>query len=663
MLQKNGIWERIGCLGIREGNNSVSNAIFRTNQLSIVLFGFTSFFFSIHFYLQEFTIAVSLLLAAFLFVSTLVFTAVELTKLSRFMLSFLIVPVMSIPLFAFGEMESANFKVWLYSAIATSTLPLFVFSRKNEKGAIALGLFFNISLLFSFQYLFMLADVTFYDSIAKGSYGISIPPQLNVFSVTLAAYALFDHNFLAMNKSQVVEEGGQQNDLTSQYIKSKHEQYNGLAKLKSLLNAHRVSVYIEKEIGVLELSEEIQNKDLPVLNKTFRFSSNDGYDAVLSTNQTIVFDVLNDTRTREFYSDTTYDYQVLASLEIPFFNGLTAAGVVRCEVNAGKAQWTNHELSEATKLVKEHTSHILINPRKAIQTKEQFEEQKKLILNQNNELKQQQKELEKALKKQKETQQELATKEAEARSLLKSISDHNYVFEYNRRGDIIWLNEKSLGLFDMTLEEVRGMNWSEFDLSFVQGNGLEFNLGQSFWRDLLAGKSIKRETRVSVKGTETWVAATFLPILDEYGKPVRILGIAQDITDIHDQREQIKEQNQLLVETQEEVVRINNDLEKRVKERTQEIKLQKEQLVEYTYINAHMLRAPVCNILGLVELLDNSDVNQENKDVINFLHKAAFELDDIVSKINETLREGYNVDRNAWKNKANKAILSKELEA
>lgn len=585
------------------------------------------------------------------------------------MLSLGVVPILTAPVLAFGHVETANFQQIIYMAIAGSFLPMLVLDRKEEKGWIVFSLIVNAGILLSIQQLLIGFDVSFYNSIERGTYGYSIPPFLNHFSIVIALYAVFGKHLAPANETNRVEQEEESNQSASivekktlsvtEPVVEQHIQTE-LEKIQMLTEAKRVAAYIEDEKGELTLKKTVGGLDeLPELNSTFYLTNNDSYQNLIGSGRQLVFDCIDQDQTRAFYK--SYQYTgVLASLEIPFYNGLASAGVVRCELDASQAKFEAEKLAAIDVLVNKYASSLSLNPKKLQQAKEQFEEQKKLIVEQNKELKSQQKELETALKTQKETQKELAKKEAEARSLLKSISDHNYVFEYNRRGDIIWLNEKSLDLFDMTLEEVRGMNWSEFDLSFVKSDGLAFNLGKSFWRDLLNGRSIKRETRVAVNGNETWVAATFLPILDENGKPVRILGIAQDITDIHNQREKIKEQNKLLVDTQEEIIRINNDLEERVKERTKEINAKNEQLVEYTYINAHMLRAPVCNILGLVELLDGSELKEENKDVINYLHKAAFELDDIVNKINETLRKGYKLDRNEWKSKANQAILEKE---
>lgn len=657
MKSSTSTWYRITMLGSSpEFADSKNEAVYRSNQLAVILFSFSALFFSISFGNQEFTMAVSLLLSAFLFTTVFVFNALQLTQASRLLVSFAIIPVMAIPVFTFGKIASSNHQLWLYSVMAVSFLPLFVLDRKNEQGLIVLNLVFNFGFLLSANMLLTNAGVVILDNSDGISSSFFIVPQLNFYTISIGLYAFLGSRLLPNSESfRVIESKIEIGDNLNTGDFSKTIIVNSIL---SKLDALRVSSFVEDEKGFLRLEDQSNSVDgLPHLQTQFNFKLSNAYQEVLSKKWQVVFDCLNDTRTSGFYAGEPHSH-VLASLEIPFYNGTATAGVIRCEIEANKASWSNSTLEEAKTLVEQYANELPINRKKEIQAKEQFEEQRKLILAQNKELSEQRVVLEEALKQQKQTQKELSKKEAEARGLLKTISDHNYVFEYNRKGDIIWLNEKSLDLFGMTLEEVRGKNWSEFDLSFIRDNELVNAIGQSFWRDLLKGKSIKRETKIDINNTETWVAATFLPIVDEKGRPIRILGIAQDITDIHTQQEKIKEQNELLVATQEEIIRINEDLEGRVKDRTKEIEKKNEQLVEYTYINAHMLRAPVCNILGLVELLENSEIKEENREVVNYLHKSAFELDDIVNKINETLRYGYKVDRSEWKTKANKAILA-----
>ena len=80
---------------------------------------------------------------------------------------------------------------------------------------------------------------------------------------------------------------------------------------------------------------------------------------------------------------------------------------------------------------------------------------------------------------------------------------------------------------------------------------------------------------------------------------------------------------------------MNEMLEDRVRQRTIELENKNKRLSEYAFINSHMLRAPVSRILGLINLIKNSNINislQETEELIGLLGKSTDELDNIVKK-------------------------------
>jgi len=101
-----------------------------------------------------------------------------------------------------------------------------------------------------------------------------------------------------------------------------------------------------------------------------------------------------------------------------------------------------------------------------------------------------------------------------------------------------------------------------------------------------------------------------------------------------------------LIEKQEEITLINQSLEVRVKQRTEELEKQNSQLAEYAYINSHLLRAPLSRLLGLVNLVRYSEIaGSEREQVIRQIHMAGQELDGVIAKINEALNHDRSFDR------------------
>ena len=80
---------------------------------------------------------------------------------------------------------------------------------------------------------------------------------------------------------------------------------------------------------------------------------------------------------------------------------------------------------------------------------------------------------------------------------------------------------------------------------------------------------------------------------------------------------------------------LNKNLEMKVWERTKELEIKNEQLMQYAYMNAHKLRGPFCRIKGLVilkEMVSKSD-SAEEKLINSMLLESLEELDDVTNKI------------------------------
>jgi tetratricopeptide (TPR) repeat protein len=104
------------------------------------------------------------------------------------------------------------------------------------------------------------------------------------------------------------------------------------------------------------------------------------------------------------------------------------------------------------------------------------------------------------------------------------------------------------------------------------------------------------------------------------------------------QSKQLQEQSEQLKEANQEVVQMNESLEELVKLRTQKMHSQNEKLREYTFSNAHLVRAPLANILGLTALLkENNLTPDERKELNSKILTSAEELDQVVRKVNDVL--------------------------
>lgn len=96
-----------------------------------------------------------------------------------------------------------------------------------------------------------------------------------------------------------------------------------------------------------------------------------------------------------------------------------------------------------------------------------------------------------------------------------------------------------------------------------------------------------------------------------------------------------------------EINKLNEGLEEKVQERTEEIRMQNQKLVEYAFFTAHEVRGPLARILGLVELVKVKELNHEREEIISRLQTSANELDEILREVNRKLESkettGYNL--------------------
>lgn len=113
---------------------------------------------------------------------------------------------------------------------------------------------------------------------------------------------------------------------------------------------------------------------------------------------------------------------------------------------------------------------------------------------------------------------------------------------------------------------------------------------------------------------------------------------------IMEQAEYIRSQNNELMTVSEQLRMLNLNLERRVLERTKELENQNARLSEYAYINAHLLRGPLCRILGLLNLMETDGADQDGQ-LLPLLRRSATELDNVIQKITSLIEAGRDFDR------------------
>jgi methyl-accepting chemotaxis protein len=101
------------------------------------------------------------------------------------------------------------------------------------------------------------------------------------------------------------------------------------------------------------------------------------------------------------------------------------------------------------------------------------------------------------------------------------------VIEFNLDGTIITANENFLGALGYSLAEIAGKHHS----MFVAPSERESRDYREFWAALNRGEFRSGEyKRFGKGGKEVWILASYNPILDDTGKPFKVVKFASDVT-------------------------------------------------------------------------------------------------------------------------------------
>jgi PAS domain S-box-containing protein len=213
--------------------------------------------------------------------------------------------------------------------------------------------------------------------------------------------------------------------------------------------------------------------------------------------------------------------------------------------------------------------------------------------------------------------------EQELSQTLKEINDYKFALDEasivaitDQKGIIKHANANFCKISKYTTEELIGQDHRIINSGY---HSKEFI--KNLWTTIANGKIWKGELKNKAKdGTIYWVDTTIVPFLDEKGKPYQYVAIRADITE----RKQAEER----------IIDLNVDLEKKVKERTQQLKKSNEELEAFSYSVSHDLRAPLRGIIGFASILE--------EDYGNVLDDEGKRITDVIKS--NTMKMGRLID-------------------
>jgi methyl-accepting chemotaxis protein len=117
---------------------------------------------------------------------------------------------------------------------------------------------------------------------------------------------------------------------------------------------------------------------------------------------------------------------------------------------------------------------------------------------------------------------------SDAKAEMDAIGRSQAVIEFKMDGTIITANKNFLDALGYSLDEITGKHHSMF-VPAEERDGAAY---RAFWAALNRGEFQAAEfKRIAKGGREIWIEASYNPVTDAAGKPVKVVKIATDITD------------------------------------------------------------------------------------------------------------------------------------
>ena len=121
-----------------------------------------------------------------------------------------------------------------------------------------------------------------------------------------------------------------------------------------------------------------------------------------------------------------------------------------------------------------------------------------------------------------------ARNSSDERAMVEAIMRSQAVIEFRLDGTIITANENFLSALGYELDEIAGKHHRMF-VDPAEAQSPDY---AQFWADLAAGKfQAAAYRRIAKGGREIWIQASYNPVFDKAGKPIKVIKFATDITE------------------------------------------------------------------------------------------------------------------------------------
>jgi PAS domain S-box-containing protein len=217
----------------------------------------------------------------------------------------------------------------------------------------------------------------------------------------------------------------------------------------------------------------------------------------------------------------------------------------------------------------------------------------------------------------------LRESEEKYRRLVENAAD--IIYRTDGEGRFIYVNPVGLRYFGYTEAEFMGRHYLDLIHPSFRNKARQFYATQFFNGQFT---SYLEFPAVSNGGKEFWLGQNVQPLMEE-GQIIGFQAVARDITDRVHAEEAMRR-------SEEEVRKLNAELEQRVRERTAQLENANHELEAFSYSVSHDLRAPLLTINGFTQFLAmhlGEKLDDEAKRLLSIIRTNTQTMQNLISAL------------------------------